>query len=208
MKKELPYFEIDGAYGGVQEWFGEIDERMQRGGCGAVTACDCILFFALYHQKNFAPSYFDFHTNKFSRENFLKFGLEMKPYLSPRKNGIDTLDAYIEGFEEFLNHHHAKISMTGFSGDENFLTACQKVRQQIDKRLPIPILTLLHENPIFDDYEWHWYLLAGYEEQDEKFFVKAVTYGNYRWLNFNELWNTGHHRKGGLILFGEIRDEY
>ena len=48
---------------------------------------------------------------------------------------------------------------------------------------------------------WHWFLLIGYKEYDDNIMVKAVTYGNYEWLDLNELWDTGYEKKGGLILF-------
>ena len=48
---------------------------------------------------------------------------------------------------------------------------------------------------------WRWFLLIGYKEYDDTIMVKAVTYGNYEWLDLKELWNTGHEKKGGLILF-------
>ena len=47
MKRELPYFSIEGAFGGSQEWFTH-DWWMQKGGCAAVTATDCSLYFSLY----------------------------------------------------------------------------------------------------------------------------------------------------------------
>ena len=31
--------------------------------------------------------------------------------------------------------------------------------------------------------------------------VKAVTYGEYRWIDFERLWDTGFAKRGGLILF-------
>lgn len=40
-----------------------------------------------------------------------------------------------------------------------------------------------------------------YEKRQEKFMAKIVTYGKYFWVDFQELWNTGHKRKGGLILY-------
>ena len=49
------------------------------------------------------------------------------------------------------------------------------------------------------DYHWHWFNLAGYEKRGERFLVKAVTYGSFRWLDLEELWDTGYERKGGLI---------
>ena len=69
--------------------------------------------------------------------------------------------------------------------------------------MPVPMLVLMHKNPKFKDFVWHWFLLTGYEEDGEKFMVKVVSYGSYRWFDFKELWNTGHKRKGGLILFNE-----
>lgn len=43
-------------------------------------------------------------------------------------------------------------------------------------------------------------LLTGYEEKEGKFLVKAVTYGKSEWLDFEELWNSGHDEKGGMVL--------
>jgi len=39
MKRELPYFSIEGAFGGSQEWFTH-DWWMRKGGCAAVTATE------------------------------------------------------------------------------------------------------------------------------------------------------------------------
>ena len=52
-----------------------------------------------------------------------------------------------------------------------------------------------------EDYDWHWYLLNGYEERAGQFLVKAVTFGAWRWLDLTVLWDTGHKQKGGLILY-------
>ena len=45
MKKELDFFYIGDSYGGNQDWC--LDHMMQLGGCGAVTACDCSIYFKL-----------------------------------------------------------------------------------------------------------------------------------------------------------------
>ena len=31
--------------------------------------------------------------------------------------------------------------------------------------------------------------------------VKAVTYGEWAWVDFDRLWDTGHEEKGGLVLY-------
>ena len=97
--------------------------------------------------------------------------------------------------------------MDEFSGHASAEEARTKIVAQIDKGFPIPILVLQHKDPRFADYVWHWFLLNGYEWRETaggaKFFVKAVSYGEWEWFDFERLWDTGHSEKGGLVLFRE-----
>jgi len=147
MKVELPYFFIGNSLGGQQEWLPEY--MMRIGGCAAVTACDCSIYFELYKGvKNLYP----FDKQKILKADYIKF--------------TDLILKY-----------------------------------QIDNGFPVPCLTLNHKNPLLDDYVWHWFLLTGYEIVNGNWFVKAVSYGYGRWLNFDLLWDTGFDKKGGLIIF-------
>ena len=65
------------------------------------------------------------------------------------------------------------------------------------------MLILKHKNHIMEDYVWHWFLINGYEEIDNKFKVKLVTYGKYEWKDLEDVWNTGYTKKGGLIIYSE-----
>ena len=87
------------------------------------------------------------------------------------------------------------------SGQADFKFALEAVKSQLDLNIPVPYLMLNHADNKFEDFEWHWFMLAGYDELDDgkNILVKAVTYGEAAWLNFNELWNTGCDRRGGLI---------
>lgn len=195
MKKELKYFYIEDSYGGNQEWF--TDFMMNRGGCGALTACDTCIYLNLHQGKKHLYPF----KEELKKEDYIHFGEKMKPYLSPRRSGIDTLDLFMEGFRNYLEDIQDKeILLEGFSGENELKKAKEKVREQIEEGFPIPYLNLLHQNPIFEDYEWHWFLLTGYEEEEGKFLVKAVTYGKAEWLNFEELWDSGHDKKGGMVL--------
>ena len=42
MKKELAYFNIEGEYGGNQNWF---YDSMTLGGCAAIATCDLCIYF-------------------------------------------------------------------------------------------------------------------------------------------------------------------
>lgn len=199
MKKELDYFTIEQAYGGNQDWFSDI--MMKMGGCAAVTACDSCIYFDLYKSTS---SLYPFDKSNITKKEYIDFSKKMKPYLRPRLQGINTLKLYVEGFGEYLKDKGTTdISLKPFSGDEAYSLAKEKVMEQIEANFLIPMLVLRHQNQVYRDYVWHWFLITGYQmkEDESDFSVKVVTYGAARWLNFKELWDTGYANKGGLILF-------
>lgn len=197
MKHELPHFNIGASYGGNQDWFPTF--MMRIGGCGAETACDASLYFALHRGlTGIAPK----NAANLSVDGYVSFAYEMKPYLSPRMSGIDRLDIFIDGYTRFLRDRGEKrLSMTPLSGDEPFEQARGAVVRQIDSGCPVPTLVLNHRDRRFTDYVWHWFLINGYHDSAHGFFVKAVTYSHYDWLNLQDLWNTGFRRRGGLVMF-------
>ncbi|MGI6721888.1 MAG: hypothetical protein ACOX4I_04975 [Anaerovoracaceae bacterium] len=196
MEKELQYFEIEGSYGGCQDWFR--DFMMKIGGCAAATACDSSICFDLYKGTDVCPV--DVHD--LSIKTYRLFSRIMKPYLRPRWRGVDKLEIYIDGFTRYLRDKgETTISMTPLHGSCSFVEAAAALRKQIDDGWPIPILTLHHSDPDFSFYEWHWYLLTGYRTDGERLMAKAVTYGSWRWLDFERLWDTGYEEKGGLVLY-------
>lgn len=194
MKKELPYFYIGSSYGGNQEWFSSL--MMKLGGCGAETACESCIFLDLYKGTKLYP----YDKNHLNRTDYAKFGNVMKPYLRPRRQGIDKLSIYIDGFGAYLKDRKSGITLSGVEGTEPTETARRAVIHQIDNGMPIPFLCLKHANPRFKEYEWHWFILNGYELFEETLMVKAVTYSSWEWLDFDELWNTRRAQKGGFIL--------
>ena len=195
MRKELPYFKVENDLGGDQHKL----ERfiMIKGGCGAVTACDCSIQFELY--KNIHGLY-PYDVQNISYKNYRQFSEIMTPYLHPRMGGIDKLETYIEGFKKFLSKRGvSSLNFEGWDGAENLSSTVEKIKSQIDDGWLIPCLTLEHKNPELQTYVWHWFLFTGYD--DEKIFqVKVTTYGSFRWINFAELWDTGFERKGGIVL--------
>lgn len=197
MKHELPHFYIGESYGGNQDWFPTF--MMRIGGCGAETACDSSIYFSLHRGlTDIAPE----NAAGLSKEDYIHFAYEMKPYLSPRMSGIDRLDIFTEGYEKYLDDRgETRLKMAAFNGSEPYEIAQSAVIQQIANGYPIPTLILNHRNKALNDYVWHWFLINGYDDENERFMVKAVTYSKFEWLDFQQLWNTGHEKRGGLILF-------
>lgn len=200
MLKELDYFWVGEEYGGRQSLLPDVIMRFA--GCAAVTACDSLIYMTLYKNlKNLCP----FSTDQLRGRDYVAFFKTVKPYLRPRLMGINRLEIFVAAFKKFLKEHGTFfLDVLPWSGDHDKQDTVNTIRQQIDRGFLIPYLLLHHKNPNFENYEWHWFLLTGYDEKpDGRFMVKAVTYGAYEWLDFAKLWNTGYDRKGGLILFKE-----
>ena len=196
MQRELDYFTIEHSYGGNQDWFW--DPMMKIGGCAALTACDSCIYLDCYKgTKNLYP----FEKTALTKKDYQRFGMKMKPYLKPRKNGVDALDIYIEGFGKYLADQGCdSVRMTPLSRTDKASKAKEALMDQIDKGFPLPCLVLKHKNPMFKDYVWHWFLLTGYDTAGDSCMTKAVTYGGWQWLDMDELWDTGFGIMGGLVL--------
>ena len=196
MHKELDYYKIGNEIGFSQDDFK--DYWMKLGGCGAVTAMDVAIFL---DRKYGELALYPYNAYRVSKEDYVKFSKTMKPYLRPRWTGLDKLKIYIEGIKRFFaDRNYVNIEVKGLSGHEEYSLAKKVLKNRIDNNFLVPMLTLRHKNKKFDFYEWHWYNFAGYEEEGDDLYVKAVTYGKYEWLNFKELWDTGFKKKGGMII--------
>ncbi|MBR0120697.1 MAG: hypothetical protein IJM10_02800 [Clostridia bacterium] len=197
MKRELRHFNIGNSYGGNQDWFPTF--MMRIGGCGAETACDSSVYFALHRGlTKIAPE----NVSALTKDDYIDFAYEMRPYLSPRMSGIDRLEIYTEGYARYLGDRgETRLTMAHLDGTEPYEKAKRAVIRQIDGGYPVPTLVLNHRDKRFKDYVWHWFLINGYNETQSSFEVKAVTYSAYEWLDFSGLWNTGYERRGGLVLY-------
>lgn len=172
---------------------------MRLGGCGAETACDSSLYFAIH--KGVSGIY-PFDQNDLSKHDYVNFAHMMEKYLWPRLSGIDKLSIYVDGYSKYLEDCGVScISMETLDGNEPYEKAKAAVKSQIDAGYPIPTLILNHRDSSLKDYVWHWFLINGYDEQKGSFRVKAVTYSSYQWLDFGKLWDTGYNNKGGLIIY-------
>ena len=200
-KKLLPYFNIEGTPGGNQDWLPEWD--LNKGGCGAVTACDVCIYLARLQQFR---TLYPFDISALSRWDFIRFARVMKPYLSPRYHGIDYLETYICGFQDYVrNAGVSSLVFEGLSGNVDYELFAGAVIDQIERNIPVPFLMLNHQDKILDDFEWHWFNLAGYEKAGDDVNVLTVTYGEYQWFSLRTMHNTGYKRKGGIIrIFGRV----
>ena len=172
---------------------------MNKGGCAATTAAEMCLLLQKYSGISGLYPYDPEHV---TFDDFNSFALTMKPYLRPRLTGVDRLTYYTEGLGRyFQNAGVTGVTMEEYSGDAPFDEAARTLTDQIDRGIPVPFLLLGHTDNALYDFIWHWFLLNGYRSDENGLAVKAASYGEYVWLDFEHLWNTGFQKKGGMILF-------
>ena len=197
MRKELEHFRIGESYGGNQDWFRTF--MMRLGGCGAETACDSCLYFAL--NRGFSKLY-PYDLTKLTRKTYVDFAHHMERYLWPRMRGIDRLDIYTEWFGKYLKDcGEDRITMETLDGTAPAEEAARTIREQIYNDCPVPMLILNHKDRDLRDFNWHWFLVNGYDEREDGLWVKTVTYSSYLWVNLQKLWETGYKDRGGMVLY-------
>ena len=115
-------------------------------------------------------------------------------------NGCSLYEALYLKFE-FIKNEHSFFKEAFKSNDYNSLVNYDfnciydfyrsifenKLGHQIDKE--------------FDFFQWHWFLVNGYEETADTFKIKAATYGKAHWMDLGRLWDTGYDHKGGIVTF-------
>ena len=195
MKKELDYFYVDHHYGSNQDILNDLMLRF--GGCAALAACDISIFLDIYHGTDLYP----FDCRRITQKDYEAFAAIMKPYLHPRMTGISRLELFTEGFLLYIrNHSKGSLNLTEFAGDNLFSDARDQIIRKIDEGYPLPFLMLYNQHTFLKDFAWHWFVINGYANTESAFYVKAVSYGEFRWFRLSDLWHTGYRRKGGLIL--------
>ena len=197
MRRELEHFMIGNSYGGNQDWFRTF--MMRIGGCGAETACDSSLYFAIHKG---VEGIYPFDHKNLSKGDYVDFAHMMEKYLWPRLSGIDKLSIFTEGYSKYLSDRGVTcISMDTLDGSEPYEKAAATVKKQIDEGYPIPTLILNHKDRSLKDFVWHWFLINGYDENDGEMMVKTVTYSGFWWHDLRKMWDTGYNNKGGLVLY-------
>jgi len=198
MRKELEYINIEGNYGGDQEWFSYFSMRF--GGCAAATACELLMYLSGRYPG--LEELYPFNRDAFTKADYNLMGKKMRPYLKPRKNGINRTEVYMDGLTDYMRNETRfpeLLNMESFDGNCEEEEAKAFIIKKINEGMPIPYLMLRHTDEVFSDFVWHWFMITGYEQTEDLFQVIIATYGERYTADFHKLWNTGHRHRGGMV---------
>lgn len=193
--REIPFFTIEGQYyGGDQYW--NTQWMMKNAGCSTATATEISIWLA---KRGIAPALCPFDPQHVSRAAFLSLFSQIYPYVHPTVGGLTNIDRYGRMFQEYGASCGVNLAAAVLSGNAQASQAAAFIRSSIDADLPLAYLMLRHRDPRFDDFEWHWFTVTGYEEASAGLELIAATYGEKYRFALHDAWNTGFERKGGLV---------
>lgn len=182
-------------YGGDQNW----NEHwlMRLGGCSTVTACELSICIALQYpdMRNLYP----YDPDDISKADFLAFFQEMFAFIRPGIHGLTDIEKYAGGLRKYADSRSCTVETRTLRGDMAIEDAAAFVHESIDAGLPLAYLMLNHRDPSFEDFEWHWFTVTGYENTESGLTLIAATYGVKHFLDLGKAWDTGHRWKGGLV---------
>ena len=199
MKKELDFFRIDDTYyGGDQNW--HTHHMMKLGGCSAVCACEQCIQAAKWFDG--LRGFYPYDPRQVSKEDFLRFFETMFQYIHPGIGGLTSIDKFERMFRKYTESAGVGVSFEKLDGHADIGRAKAFVRDAIDDGVPVMYLMLKHSDPAFDEYEWHWFNLTGYEICGDGMQAAFATWGRKCSFDFVRAWNTGRFFRGGMLRIG------
>ena len=195
-KRELEFISIDEKYyGGDQNWHSH--RMMKLGGCSAVTACETCIWMA--KAKLSLRNLYPFDPQQVTRADFLRFFERMFYYLHPGIGGMTSIDKFAAQIGKYISTTGADTRTRVLRGNADYGQAEAFVKQSLDNGFPVMYLMLKHRNPVFADYEWHWFTLTGYEDDGADMDITFATWGEKHTFSLRQAWDTGKAWRGGMV---------
>lgn len=194
--KELDFVTVGGSYyGGDQNW----NRRwlMRLGGCSTTTACESCICLAKDHAS--MRALYPFSLDEISIDDFRDFSEIMFQFVHPGIGGLTDIHRYASMVKSYAQSRGIDVRTRTLSGELPERDAREFIVDAIDDGCPVAYLMLRHRDPRFDELEWHWFSITGYEAADS-FQMIAATYGHRFRLDLSRAWATGYSYKGGLAV--------
>lgn len=173
---------------------------MKLGGCSAVCACEqCIQAAKSFEALRALYPYDPFHVTK---QDFLRFFEVMFKYIHPGIGGLTSIDKFERMFRRYTEAANVPIIFEKLDGHAELPRAKAFVKRAIDEGAPVMYLMLKHSDPAFDEFEWHWFNLTGYETCGDGMQTAFATWGKKCTFDFVRAWDTGKFFRGGMLRIG------
>ena len=195
-KNELKFFLIDGKYyGGDQNWSNH--KWMKLGGCSTVSFCEaCICLAGTFRKLRGLYPYDPIHVKK---QEFMDYFKMVFQYVYPGIGGLSSIERFKRMAQSFVDTRDINVGFNCLSGSAAYEDAESFIVGHIDQGYPVMYLMLKHKDRAFEDYEWHWFTVTGYERAYNGLRVEFATWGEKHSFMLENAWDTRKTMKGGLV---------
>lgn len=196
MRNELSFIDIDHKYyGGDQNWSRRWIVRV--GGCSTVTACEIAISLARRYGSMRALYPYDAAT--VTSPDFMSFADSMLPFVGPGAMGLTDIEKYASGLRAYAESRDVALQTQTLSGDSTASEALAFVKRSIDAGHPAAYLMLKHWDKTYDELEWHWFTITGYDWTGDRPKLIGATYGQRFAMDLGRAWDTRRNWRGGLV---------
>jgi hypothetical protein len=187
-------------FGGAQEWF--LAERRRRAGCGPTCAANVLAYLALSRPELRKLYGYD----DMSLVDFSLHMEEVYKFVTPRTGGLNRVEFYSEGVEDFAASRGILLKPQVFSSVGNMAkdrpSAAEfiefaKAGLSTDCPLGFLVLTRGREKNL---QGWHWITITSIEIEDGCAIATASDEGLTRRFDLR-LWYISTRMRGGLVYF-------
>lgn len=188
------FFQIDGWYGGKQEWLfesGYTSKKKSDKSCGVAAAANLLLYLSrekpelemLYKGNN--------------KEDYIELMIKLYTFLKPRFYGIPTLRKMKRGILNFIETKGVKLRPSSKIWIFKQKDETSFIKNAILKGHPVLLLTWNSPDPQFKN---HWVTVTGWEEKDGEDFMVVSNWGYRKSYSYNKWINEGSIFKGALYF--------
>lgn len=203
MKRELDFINIEGFYGGDQNWYR--DRFMRMAGCSAVCASEACAYLAGHFPglRKLYPG----DPDNICKDEFVLFMETVFKYVTPGFMGMSSIKRFKRCFLEYACTAGVDVRLTLLGGESRADEAKQFARNAMDAGYCVLYLLLTHKDKELDEFTWHWFTLTGYEDIGESMQVDFATWGSKHSFDFDRMWNTGTKSHGGMVVISDPADK-
>ena len=135
-------------YGGNQDWYMTYHKRIA--GCGPTTAATITMYEMRKNRKDI-----------FSKTEMIKLMNELWDYITPGIMGVDKVEKYIEGYNNYLKKHNINFSFKEIkTTNASVIELANFITEALKSDHPIAFLNLDRGNEMSID-SWHWVTIVG-----------------------------------------------
>lgn len=171
---------IDGSFGGNQDWFLETNTPyLRKVGCGVIAATNLLIYTSMIRDL-------DLFQGRLTKKSYLDFSLEIAKALKPTPVGIPYAFHMNHGIKKFSRDRGITILPMRNSWTWNYESCLEYIMSGLIYNSPILLLTWKHYNKSFS---YHWMMGTKLIRENGKDLMEVSSWGKEYMIDFRKFYD-------------------